>query len=300
MRRYAFLLSGTWLGWLALCVAFALACVFLGHWQLDRREQAMEEINRVVANYDEPAIEYSAARELFAAPTEDDEWRVVQMTGQYRPDDTLLVRNRAHQGSIGYEVLVPFEEAGTGDILIVDRGWLPTASDDGSRPAHLPDPPAGEVELDVRVKPSEAAIDRDAPQGQVASIDLPEIQDDLGYPIMDGAYALMGEESPAPGTQPSQLSRPALDEGPHLSYSLQWYAFGLLSFIGWGYAARLHARSLEADASLGLEEEARHSAHGTSRRERLREIRRRERIRSGKLTDEDYEDAWVERHSGSR
>ena len=40
--------------------------------------------------------------------------------------------------------------------------------------------------------------------------------------------------TPTPVLQP----RPALDEGPHLSYTFQWFLFGLLGFIAWGYLVR--------------------------------------------------------------
>lgn len=76
-QRYSFLLTPTWLGWLAMCMVFMIACYFLGQWQLDRREHVVEENNRVVENYDEDPIPYAEARDQFHSPAEDDEWRVV-------------------------------------------------------------------------------------------------------------------------------------------------------------------------------------------------------------------------------
>ena len=40
---------------------------------------------------------------------------------------------------------------------------------------------------------------------------------------------------------------PEIDSGPHLSYSLQWYAFAALFFVAYGYAARQQARNDEWD-----------------------------------------------------
>lgn len=297
-HRYQFLLTPTWLGWLALCAAFAVICVLLGQWQIDRREHALTEINRVVENYDEPPVPYSEARELFISPDDEDEWTVVELSGEYLPEDTRLVRNRGHSGSVGYEQLVPFQVAGTPDVLVVSRGWLPTHSEDGGQPAFLPDPPEGEVDLVVRVKPGEPEINRDAPEGQLASIDLDEYQDQVGYEVLGGGYGLMDEETPAPETQPRPMPRPSLDEGPHLSYSLQWYAFGLLGFIGWGYAARVQARNNDLDV-LTEAEDGRHSALGSGRQDRLREAKRAQRMQRGKYSDEDYEDMWVDERMGS-
>ena len=295
-QRYSFLLSPTWLGWLAVCALFLVACIFLGQWQMDRRDQALEEINRVVHNYDEDPVPYAQVRDLFVDTDDEDEWTVAEATGEYRAEDMLLVRNRGHGGAVGYEQLVPFEitqgEA-AGDVLIISRGWLATHSEDGGRPATLPEPPQGEVDVVWRLKPGEPAINRDAPEGQLASVDIAEYEDEVGYELMPGAYGLMAEESPAPEEAPQQLARPALDEGPHLAYSMQWIAFGLLGFVGWGYAARLQARNNDLDL-LGADDDGRHSASGASKQERLREAKRIHRLRSGKLSDEDVEDAWVE------
>lgn len=293
--RYSFLLTPTWLGWLAVCALFAVACVFLGQWQMDRRDQALEEIDRVVSNYDEDPVPFAEVRDLFADPDAQDEWTVAAATGEYLEDDMLLVRNRGHAGSVGYEQLVPFritQGAAAGETVILSRGWLPTHSEDGGRPGYLPRPPQGEVDVVLRLKPAEPAISRDAPEGQLPSIDLQEYQDEVSYEILTGAYGLMAEESPAPQSAPQQLARPDLDEGPHLSYSMQWIAFGLLGFIGWGYAARIQARNNDLD--MLAQEDGRHMASGASKQERLREARRVHRLRSGRLSDEDMEDAWVE------
>ena len=76
--------------------------------------------------------------------------------------------------------------------------------------------------------------------------------------------------------------------------------FGLLGFIGWGYAARLHARN--RDLAATEEADSPHqAAAGTMNRDRLREAKRVRRLQQGKLSDEDLEDAWVEEHlSNSR
>lgn len=296
-ERYSFLISPVWLGWLAACVIFCAVCYLLGQWQLDRREGALEEINRVVSNYDEDPIPYSEARELFVEGADEDEWTVVTMSGQYMPEDSLLARNRGHGGQVGYEQLVPFREDSTGDVLVVSRGWLPTSSTDGSQPSFNPDPPEGDAEITVRLKPAEPAIDRGAPEGQLASVDLEEYASVVDYSVVEGAYGLMAEESPQPADVPYQLARPALDEGPHLGYSMQWVAFGLLSFVGWGYAARVHARNRDMKLLEDAEDDgalAGSPAVSLSKQERLRELKRIRRQQSGKYSDEDAEDAWVE------
>ncbi|NDK30530.1 SURF1 family protein [Nesterenkonia sp. Hz 6-5] len=269
----------------------------LGQWQLDRREAALEEINRVVSNYDEDAVSYTDARTLFAEGDPSDEWTVVEFRGEYLADDSLLVRNRGHGGQVGYEQLVPFRDAPTGDVVVISRGWLPTSSADGSVPEFNPEPPRGEIEVTARMKPAEPEIDRGAPEGQLASIDLTEYQAQVSYSVVEGAYARMAEESPEPAESPYQLARPSLDEGPHLSYSMQWLAFGLLSFVGWGYAARVHRRNLDLEELDDAEATGEPLGAADPRLEKLERNRRAKELRrrqTGRYSDEDAEDAWVE------
>ena len=47
---------------------------------------------------------------------------------------------------------------------------------------------------------------------------------------------------------PRPFPKPSVEEGTHLSYSLQWFAFGILMFVGFGYAARQQARNAAIDA----------------------------------------------------
>ncbi|GFZ80807.1 SURF1 family cytochrome oxidase biogenesis protein [Nesterenkonia alkaliphila] len=303
-QRYSFLLSPVWLSWLAVCVVFCFACYLLGQWQLDRRESALEEINRIVANYDQEPVAYAEARELFSQGRPEDEWTVVQIQGEYLWEDSLLARNRGHGGQVGYEQLVPFRESETGDVLVISRGWLPTSSTDGSVPAYNPDPPAGQVDAVVRLKPAEPAIERGAPAGQLASIDLGQYGSEVDYALVEGAYGLMAEESPAAAEAPYQLARPSLDEGPHLGYSMQWVAFGLLSFVGWGYAARVHRRNLDLE-ELDAAEDAAGDFPTTAdlgaadprleKQERVRRAKQLHRQQRGRYSDEDAEDAWVEK-----
>ena len=51
-------------------------------------------------------------------------------------------------------------------------------------------------------------------------------------------YGLLVSEEPAPAERPLAAVRPVPDEGPHLSYALQWIAFGILAFVGLVWAVR--------------------------------------------------------------
>jgi cytochrome oxidase assembly protein ShyY1 len=269
---WRFLLSRRWAGYLALTLVFALVCVLLGFWQLARRDEALGEINRVAANFDaEPTVLTDALPELDSFD-ESQEWLTVEMTGTYLVDQQVLVRNRPLGGDVGFDVLTPLRLA-NGDVFIVDRGWVPTGQKQDT-PDLVPDAPTGTVTVVARLKAGEPHLDsRGAVAGQIATIELPVLEQQIGAPTYTGAYGLLASEDPAPAERPMAIAKPSPDEGPHLSYAFQWFCFGLLGFLALGYVARQEYRSVNAD--------------DPDEQERAAE---RERRRRAKKTDADIED----------
>lgn len=270
---YGFLFSSKWLGYLLLAAIFATACVFLGRWQMDRRAETLAEINRVVSNYSATPVPFTTVKDEFNRLEPEKEWTQVELKGQYDAAGQRIVRNRPLNGQPGYEVVVPFKLE-SGETVVIDRGWLPIGNNNPGRPDSIPAPPTGEVTAVVRLKAGEPTLQRGAPDGQLASIDLPAYAEELGYPVLTGAYGQLASENPAPAEMPFPFPMPSTEEGTHLSYSLQWFAFGVLMFVGFGYAARQQARNaaIDAEDAADREDEARdsrspvHSAAAAARR----------------------------------
>ncbi len=240
-------LTRRWLGWLAFTTVFALVCIGLAQWQWARRVEAVAEIRVVAQNWDAAPV---ALREVLpgdAPLAADAEWTPVMLEGEYLLDEQLLVRNRPLTGRPGFEVLTPLL-LDSGEVFIVNRGWLPTGEAQDS-PDVVPRPPQGAVQVLVRLKPGEPTIaGRGAPDGQIATINMPQLSERVdGGPVITGAYGLLDSESPSAGERPAAALRPAPDEGPHLSYTFQWYLFALLGFIGFGWALRHEHRTLRAE-----------------------------------------------------
>ncbi|QTG80088.1 SURF1 family cytochrome oxidase biogenesis protein [Arthrobacter crystallopoietes] len=253
---YRFLFSAKWLGWLLLVALLASVCVLLGNWQMDRRDQAHDVVTAIESNYDADPVDFETVPDIFAEADDADEWTPVVLRGEYDEAGQRVVRNRPLNGRPGYEVLVPLKLV-SGPAVIVNRGWLPIGNNVAGRPDTVPAAPEGDVTVVARVKPGESSVDRGAPEGQLASIQLDEYAAELDYPVFTGGYGLMAAENPAPAERPVLMPKPAIDEGPHLSYSMQWYAFGVLFFVGYGYAARQQAimdRLQEEDEEAGYHE----------------------------------------------
>jgi len=246
VSRWRFAFSSRWFGYLGLVIAFAVGCVFLSQWQFDRREEAAAEVSRVSDNWESEPVSLESVMPALDQFDVDSKWVSVALSGEYLPSEQLLVRGRPYGGQTGFEVLVPFQLT-TGDVIVVDRGWVPSGNSQDA-PDFVPAPPSGQIELVVRLKPSEPTVyGRSAPEGQVATIHLPTVAELVDEPTYTGAYGLLASEIPAVDQTPLPYPKPALDEGAHLSYAFQWIAFGVLAFIGLGWAIRQEYRLVNED-----------------------------------------------------
>lgn len=243
--------AGRWTIYIALAVVFAVACAFLSNWQFTRNEERSAQLALVAENYDAPPVPLAALIPADGEFSPADQWRPVELVGEYVADEQLLVRNRPHGGTAAFEVLIPFRLE-DGRVLVIDRGWVPPG-DDGPGPDTVPAPPRGVVTIVARLKPSEAlpSSGRSAPAGQVPTINLPFVAEsvsaDVGDALEVSAYGLLVSEDPAPATAPQPLENPSEDPGPHLSYAIQWILFALMGFVFIGYVIRTERRHRRED-----------------------------------------------------
>ncbi|MGR4009794.1 SURF1 family cytochrome oxidase biogenesis protein [Leucobacter sp. 1207-22] len=289
---WKFLYSPRWIGYFALLVVFSVACVFLGNWQFERRAEARAEIDRIDLNYDaEPVPLAEEVPDRTSFDEDEQKWQQVVVTGEYL-DTPVLARNRPGPGTVGSDLIVPFKTT-DGQVFFVDRGWVPVdgaqaMSDDISARdkalASLPTSPEGQVLLTARLRASEPEIPGRTSAGMtVASIQSEEVARVTGTAESAylASYGMLVQEASLDGaplaTEHGTLpARPERDEGPHLSYALQWYVFILIAGIGVTYAARQEYRGLNTG----------------SEKVRLADEVRAEKRRK-KVTDADEEDALL-------
>jgi len=233
-------LSRRWLGIFGITVLFAVACVGLGQWQFARRAEARAAIALLDANYERPAVDLATEVPSVSDADPGDKWKTVRVTGTYVTGSVTYVRTRSGPGGIGFERLAAIAQS-NGTVFIVDRGWVP-ANADNSAPASTPPLPTGNVVVTSHLIPGEQVIvGRDAPAGQIATINLDTLDTAIDGAVYRGWYGRLVSESPS-AEAGAPWERPVLDEGPHLSYALQWYVFAVMGFIGFGWALRKEAR----------------------------------------------------------
>ena len=251
------LLTPRWVGYVAITVVFAVITSLFGSWQWDRREQALSEIRKIESNYDRVPISLDEFMERGDKFVDQHEWTPLVVTGQYLDEQTVLVRTRPRSGAVGFEVLVPF--ISQGETIIVNRGWIPSSSN-AALPTEIPPPPEDALQVVGSVRSPEPIIKgRGAPEGQVSSINLGVLQDQLAANIREDFFLDLRDEIAVEQVAPLKPERPELDEGPHLSYSFQWYLFGAMAVIGLlhqlRHAARDPKKSSKKRALLGDSEE---------------------------------------------
>jgi cytochrome oxidase assembly protein ShyY1 len=145
----------------------------------------------------------------------------------------------------------------SGDAVIVNRGFIPLETS-GSRPT-VPAAPTGVVTVDGRVRSSQTRGHfgpRDPAEGtltEVARADLVRLQQQMPYHLLP-VYLELESSQPADATGLTPIPLPELDEGPHLSYAIQWFCFSALAVVGWVLVVRKTAHG--SPEIVGVDETA--------------------------------------------
>ena len=234
---YGFLRTPKWIFGHVLALVAVVTFVSAGFWQLDRLADR-RAYNALVA--ERSAAPPTDLAELLDTVGEDGEalaYRRASVTGRYVPDHEVVVTGRSLDGAPGMHVLTPLV-TDAGRTVIVDRGWVPYEADPAPPIAEAL-PPEGQVTVTGLLFPDEPGA-RSGPEGAGSGEIAYVTQVDLGLlatpdlPPLVPAYLLASAQEPAgDGPLPRPVEPPALDEGPHLSYAVQWFLFTAIVLIGY-------------------------------------------------------------------
>lgn len=223
-----------------------------GFWQLQRHEQrtardaiAQERLAAAPVPLDE-AVAAALADVASGVPARDAfHARRVVATGVFEAADEVLRRPVSRDGAPGYHVVTPLALADDPDgrRLWVERGWVPQELG-RTVPVAEAAPPAGVVEVvgwlrapDVPPTGWVATLAaRDPAEGrlaQVAYVDLARLAGQVAGPAVPAVVLLESVRPASPGTWPLAPEAPVLGPGPHLGYAIQWFAFTLVTLIGY-------------------------------------------------------------------
>ncbi len=245
---YRFAARPRWILSHVLVAALILTMVALGFWQLDRLDQRRDRNAVVTDRLDEPMVPITE----LVSPSDSYElgdairFRLASARGEYRSADEVLVSNRTLNQTPGHWVLTPLM-LDDGTAVVVNRGWVPREpGPDEPRPASAP--PAGTVDVNGLVRETQTARGLQSPDPSGTTLtalsrpDLARLQEQLSYRILP-VYLQLETQEPPVGDLPIPLSRPELDEGPHLSYAVQWFVFATIGLVGYPLVLRRIAHS---------------------------------------------------------
>lgn len=214
---------------IGIALLFAALFVRLGFWQLERLRERQAYNAPIEAR---AGLAPVVLRDLPRDPGEAIH-RSVRVSGEYDYDREIVLTLRSRQGSPGVNLLTPLRVAGSDTAILVNRGWIYAA--DGvaadTKPWREGNPvdAVGYVRL-LETGDTIGARSTGRPDA-VRRPSLATIRAMLPYPVAP-FYVVLTSPGADPERTPPRVPPPALDEGSHRSYAVQWFVFALVAMGG--------------------------------------------------------------------
>lgn len=218
-----------------LAVAASIGADSLGVWQLTRLFARREWNRAAMAERDRPPVDLEAGPLPFTG-----DYRRVRAAGRYDYAREIALRGRLYRGTPGIQVVTPLRLPGRDTAVLVNRGFVPTPD------AGLPQSAAGYREPDSVSFEGVAMAVPDAGDGAPLAtaagttwhrLDLRALRAQLPYPVASYYLIVTADTGTSRDhtlrghTLPVRIEPPALDDGPHLSYAVQWFLIGTAALI---------------------------------------------------------------------
>jgi cytochrome oxidase assembly protein ShyY1 len=240
-RNWRFVSRPFWLFSHVFALSVVVSFVFLGRWQLsrldDRREQNTLIEERSLAT---PTSVAAALAAIEGDPDGADrlDYVAVSDVGAFVDGEVVRVANRSLNGAAGDWVIGSFV-TDDGITVLVNRGFV--TRDDVAAPA-VDGPIRGWLRASQVREGQFGGVD-DGEAARVPRLDVAAITPRLE--LDDGAIVapVWLQLGPADGplsaaadgaVVPEPVPLPPIDEGSHLSYALQWYAFAAMGAAAYG------------------------------------------------------------------
>lgn len=207
----------------AIAAIVAFTCVRLGFWQLNRLH-GRRDVNAMLEARGVEAPVPITSLQPDAMP-----YRHVTATGTYDPAHEQILSGRtSDNGDPGNHVLTPLV-LGDGTAVIVDRGWVPLETQTPPATGQAAAPPGTVTVTGLALPPDQVSAPPVSPSPPlVTRIDLG--RGDLPYTLLP-VYVLLQAQQPAQA-EPEVVAPPGFDDGPHLSYAIQWFSFATIAVVG--------------------------------------------------------------------
>jgi surfeit locus 1 family protein len=216
--------------WLFVTFAVLAAALFvrLGFWQLSRLGERRARNALIISRLDSAEIDVNAIPRDTALAR----FRRVRVAGIPDYAHELIYAARTFRGSPGVNLLTPVTFPGRDTAVLVDRGWV--YSPDGATfdLAKWHDRDSSFTGF-VAELPSTGGSSYAGKPRIIAHLSVDAVQKALPYPVAPIYVVVLGDSAMA-ADRVARLSVPPLDEGPHMGYALQWFAFAIIALVGAG------------------------------------------------------------------
>lgn len=251
MYRFAF--RPLWILSHLLVLLLIVGLASLGFWQLRRLDEREARNHLIEARAAEPAADIA---ELIDRDPADVRFSQVSFEGTPSADARVLIDNRSFDGRPGAWLMTPVEAA-DGRTVIANLGYLPyTQGLDVDLPEVLGNRVdlAGTAQTDAGRSCTSAQVKDIQVDNRYNCIDIDLIAADLGLTdVVPFVVDLDAQTVSAATSQTSEEARlipvppPELDEGPHLSYAVQWFIFTAIAVFGYPLVLRKVANRHDPD-----------------------------------------------------
>jgi surfeit locus 1 family protein len=126
-----------------------------------------------------------------------------------------------------------------GKAVLVARGWVPQELAAPEHWTSLQEPEGSSVIGLIQQSQTIEGAPSTGPQQEWYRIDVPLIQEQLPYELLPAFVLQLPEEGRSYDQLPYRTEPIQLDEGSHLSYSIQWFSFALILAFGYIQFVRL-------------------------------------------------------------
>lgn len=229
-------------GFVIFAILVAAGCVRLGFWQLHRlaeRRAINAKLTSRLSTPSAPALE--AMRDNASAA-----FRRSSANGTYDFGNELSLAARTREGSPGANIITPLRVPGSDTVVLVNRGWVYAAdamSVDFGRWREPNDAAVTGYLLEIP-RGGRGAVTASSSPRVIRRLEYDSLAKRFPYPI--APFVLVATSSgPATASRdstPARLPPPLMDEGPHLGYAIQWFAFAVIGLVGAGVVVRADRR----------------------------------------------------------
>lgn len=199
-------------------------------WQVDRWNER-KSVNATIADRtDQEAVTIA---EALQRRTEDLDYVPISDQGGFVEANLVRVANRSFEGQAG-DWMLGLYETSDGLLILVNRGFVPREALTRDEAADAPI--RGWLRLSQHQERF-GAVDNGVSE-RVPRLDVAAISERIGKPL---APVWLQQEDQTVSTYPLPIPLPALDNGPHLSYAVQWSIFTVLTSVAYVLVLRKKA-----------------------------------------------------------